>query len=84
MVKLGDHRGLGHQVLALMLIVASTPFILLTTIQLSSAKKITEYLPFKRVEGYSESTVMIPIFTKKRKFENRPSKFLFLVEIRYL
>jgi hypothetical protein len=56
-VKLSAHRGLGHQVLALMLVAVGTPFLLLTAVQLSRAKKITEYLPFKRVEGSSESTI---------------------------
>jgi hypothetical protein len=62
LVKLGAHRGLGHQVVALMLVAASTPFLLLTVVQLSRTKKVIEYLPFKRVEGYSESTIMDPNF----------------------
>jgi hypothetical protein len=62
MVKLGTHKGLGHQVLALMLVAAGTPFLLLTAIQLSRIEKVTKYLPFKRVEGSSESTVMNPNF----------------------
>jgi hypothetical protein len=62
MVKLGTHKGLGHQVLALMLVAAGTPFLLLTAIQLSRIEKVTKYLPFKRVEGSSDST-------KNRKVE---------------
>jgi hypothetical protein len=61
-VKLGAHKGLGHQVLVLMFVAARTPFLLLTVVQLSRAEKIIEYLPFKRVEGSSESTVMGPNF----------------------
>jgi hypothetical protein len=57
-VKLGARSGLGHQVLELMLIATSTHFLLLTTVQLSRAEKVTEYLPYKRVEGSFESTVM--------------------------
>ena len=62
MVKLGAHRGFRHQVLALMLGAIGIPFLLLTTIQLSRIEKVTKYLPFKRVEGSSESTVMSPNF----------------------
>jgi hypothetical protein len=65
LVKLGAHRGLGHQVLVLMLIVARIPFLLLNVVQLFRAKKITEYLPFKRVERSSESTVIVPNFHQK-------------------
>jgi hypothetical protein len=61
-VKLVAHIGLGHQVLALKFVAASTPFLLLTAVQLSRVEKITEYLPFKRVEGSFESTVMDPNF----------------------
>ena len=61
-VKLGIHMGLGHQLLALMLVVVGTSFPLLTTIQLSRVEKITKYLPFKKVEGSSESTVIGPNF----------------------
>jgi hypothetical protein len=57
-VKLGAYRGLGHQVLALMVVAAGTPFLLLIAIQFSGAEKVTEYLPFKRVEESSESTIM--------------------------
>jgi hypothetical protein len=61
-VKLGVHMGLGHQVLALMLVATGTRFLLLTTVQLSRIEKITKYLPFKKVEGSSESTVIGPNF----------------------
>jgi hypothetical protein len=54
--------GLGHQVLALMLVATGTRFLLLTTVQLSRIEKITKYLPFKKVEGSSESTVIGPNF----------------------
>jgi hypothetical protein len=64
-VKLGAYRGLGHQVLALMLIVASTPFLLLNAVKLSRPKKVTEYLPLKRVEGSSASTVIGSNFHQK-------------------
>jgi hypothetical protein len=64
-VKLGAHRGLGHQVLALMLVVAGTPFLLLNAVKLSRPKKITKYLPLKRVEGSSASTVIGPNFHQK-------------------
>jgi hypothetical protein len=57
-VKLGAYRGLGHQVLALMVVAAGTLFLLLTAVQFSRVEKITEYLPFKKVEGSFESTVM--------------------------
>jgi hypothetical protein len=63
--KLGAHKGLGHQLLALMLVAVGTCFLLLTAIQLSRTKKVTEYLPFKRVEGSSKSTVMDPNFDQK-------------------
>jgi hypothetical protein len=43
--------GLGHQVLALMFVAASTPFLLLNVVQFSRAKKVIEYLPFKKVMG---------------------------------
>jgi hypothetical protein len=65
LVKLGAHKGLGHQVLTLMLVAAGTPFLLLNAVQLFGVKKITEYLPFKRVEGSSESTVVDPNFHQK-------------------
>jgi hypothetical protein len=61
-VKLGAHIGHGHQVLTLMLVAGTTSFLLLTATQLFRAEKITKYLPFKRVEGSSESTVMGPNF----------------------
>jgi hypothetical protein len=61
-VKLGIHKGLRHQVLALMLVAPGTSFLLLIVVQFSRAKKVIEYLPFKRVEGYSKSTVMGPNF----------------------
>jgi hypothetical protein len=62
----------------------TSPFLLLTTVQLSRAEKITEYLPFKRVEQSSESTVMGPNFHQKYKNWKIPyTKFLFLVEIQY-
>jgi hypothetical protein len=61
-VKLGAHRGLGHQVLALMLVVAGTSFLLFNAVQLSRPKIITEYLPLKRVEGSSAPTVKGPNF----------------------
>jgi hypothetical protein len=64
-VKLGTHMGLGHQVLALMLVVAGTPFLLLNAVKLSRPKKITEYLPLKRVEGSFASTVIGPKFHQK-------------------
>jgi hypothetical protein len=64
-MKLGAHRGLGHQVLALMLVVAGTLFLLLNAIQLSRPKKITEYHLLKRVEGSSASTVIGPNFHQK-------------------
>jgi hypothetical protein len=65
LVKPGAHRGLGHQLLALMLFATDTPFLLLNAVQLSRAKKVTEYLPFKRVEGSSNSTVISPNFHQK-------------------
>jgi hypothetical protein len=65
LVKPGAHRGLGHQVLALMLVAVGTPFLLLNDVQLYGAKNITEYLPFKRVERSSKSTVMGPNFYQK-------------------
>jgi hypothetical protein len=65
MVKLGVHRGLGHQVLALILVAAGTLFLLLTIVQLSRTNFFTEYLQFMRVEGSSESTVMGPNFHQK-------------------
>jgi hypothetical protein len=43
----------------------TSPFLLLTTIQLSRAKKDTEYLPFKRAEGSFESTVIGPNIHQK-------------------
>jgi hypothetical protein len=64
-VKLGAHRGLGHQVLALMLVVAGTAFLLLNVVQLSRPKKVTVFLPLKRVEGSSASTVIGPNFHQK-------------------
>jgi hypothetical protein len=80
-VKLSAHRGLGHQVLALMLVVASIAFLLLNVVQLSRPIKITEFLRLKRVEGSSASTVIGPIITKNRIFGRKlPSKFQFLVE----
>jgi hypothetical protein len=45
-----------------MLIVASTPFLLLNVVQLSRPKKVTEYHLLKRVEGSSASTVIGPNF----------------------
>jgi hypothetical protein len=68
MVELGAHKGLGHQVLALLLIATGTPFLLLNAVQFFRAKKITKYLPFKRVEGSSESMVIGPNFHQKYKF----------------
>jgi hypothetical protein len=65
LVKLGAYRGLGHQVVALMLIAVGTSFLLLAVVQLSKAKKVTEYLPFKRVKGSSKSVVMDPNFHQK-------------------
>jgi hypothetical protein len=65
LVKHGAHRGLGYQVVALMLVAVGTPFLLLTVVQLSRTKKVTEYLPFKRIEGYSKSMVMGPNFHQK-------------------
>jgi hypothetical protein len=41
LVKLSAHRGLRHQVLALILVVACTSFLLLNAIQLSRPKKVT-------------------------------------------
>jgi hypothetical protein len=64
-VKLGAHKGLGHQVLALMLVAAGTSFLLLNVVQLFRAKKVIEYLPFKRVEGSFESMVIGPNFHQK-------------------
>jgi hypothetical protein len=64
-VKLVAHRALGHLVLELMLVVASTSFLLLNVVQLSRPKKITEYLSLKRVEGSSASTVIGPNFHQK-------------------
>jgi hypothetical protein len=64
-VKLGAHRGLRQQVLPLMLVVPGTPFLLLNVVQLSRAKKVTEYLPFRRVERSSASTVIGPNFHQK-------------------
>jgi hypothetical protein len=64
-VKLGAHMGLGHQVLALMLVVAGTLFLLLNVVQLSRAKKVTEYFQFKRGERSSESTVIGHYFFQK-------------------
>jgi hypothetical protein len=61
-VILGAHRGLGHQILVLMLIVAGTPFLLLNVVQLFRAKKVIEYLPFMRVDRSFESTVIGPNF----------------------
>jgi hypothetical protein len=48
-----------------MFVAAGPSFLLLNALQVSRAKKITEYLPFKRVEGSSESTVMDPNFLQK-------------------
>jgi hypothetical protein len=67
-VKLGAYRSLGHQVLALMLVVVGTPFLLLNAVKLSRPKKVTEYLPLKRVEGSSASTVIDPNFHQKEFF----------------
>jgi hypothetical protein len=64
-VKLGAHRGLGHQVLALMLVVVGTPFLLLNAVHLSRPKKVTEYLLLKRVEGSSAFPVLGPNFHQK-------------------
>jgi hypothetical protein len=64
-VKLGAHMGLGHQVLALMLVVAGTASLLLNAVQFSRPKKVTEFLPLKRVEGSSASTVIGPNFHQK-------------------
>jgi hypothetical protein len=41
------------------------PFLLLNVIQLSRPKKVSEYLPLKRVEGSSASTVLGPNFHRK-------------------
>jgi hypothetical protein len=57
--------GLGHQVLALMLVVAGTSFLLLNVVQLSGAKKVTEYLPFKRGKRSYESTIIGPNYFQK-------------------
>jgi hypothetical protein len=43
----------------------TSPFLLLTAVQLSRAKKFTKYLPFKKAEGSSESTVIGPNFHQK-------------------
>jgi hypothetical protein len=64
-VKLGAHRGLGNQVLVLMLVVVGTTFLLLNAVQLSRPKKVTVFLPLKRVEGSSTSTVIGPNFHQK-------------------
>jgi hypothetical protein len=64
-VKLGAHRGLGHQVLILMLIVVGTLFLLLNAVKLSRPKKVIEYLPLKKVEGSFASTVLGPNFYQK-------------------
>jgi hypothetical protein len=53
------------QVLALMLIVAGTAFLLLNAVQLSRPKKVIEFLPLKRVKGSSASTVIDPNFHQK-------------------
>jgi hypothetical protein len=64
-VKLSAHRGLGHQVLALMLVVAGIAFLLLNAVQLPRPIKVTEFLPLKRVGGSSASTVIGPNFHQK-------------------
>jgi hypothetical protein len=64
-VKLSAHRDLGHQVLALMLVVVGIAFLLLNAVQLSRPIKVTEFLPLKRVEGSSASTVIGPNFHQK-------------------
>jgi hypothetical protein len=61
-VKLSAHRGLRHQVLAVMLVVAGTACLLLNVIQLSRPIKVSKFLPLKRVEGSSASTVIGPNF----------------------
>jgi hypothetical protein len=55
-------QGLGYQVLALMLVVVGTSFLLLNAVHLSRPKEVTEYLPLKRVEGSSASMVIGPNF----------------------
>jgi hypothetical protein len=64
-VKLGAHRGLGHQVLALIFVVVGIAFLLLNAVKLSRPRKVTEFLLLKRVEGSSASTVIGPNFHQK-------------------
>ena len=51
--------------MALILVVAGTLFLLLNIVQLFRTKKIIEYLLFKRVERFYESTVIDPNFHQK-------------------
>jgi hypothetical protein len=64
-LKLSAHRGLGHQVLALMLIVEGTTFLLLNVVKLSRPIKVSKFLPLKRLEESSVSTVIGPNFHQK-------------------
>ena len=62
---MGETWYLQDQVLALMLVVVGTVFLLLNVVQLSSPKKVTEFLLLKRVEGSFASTVISPNFHQK-------------------